>query len=147
MKKETARQKKISELMHLFLYTNRLHRSMVEEKLSDLEVHSSQHHMLAIIAENKSICQKDIAQKLDISSAAVAVTLNKLEGAGYISRSQSFDDARKNHITITDSGVALLKKTKQIFDAMDAEMFEDVTDEEIEQMTAILSKLSAKQGK
>lgn len=103
--------------------------------------------MLAIIAENKSICQKDIAQKLDISSAAVAVTLNKLEGAGYISRSQSFDDARKNHITITDSGVALLKKTKQIFDAMDAEMFENVTDEEIEQMTAILSKLSAKQGK
>ena len=142
MKKETARQKKISEVIHLFMHTNRLHRVMMEEKISDLGIHVSQHQMLAIIAANKSICQKDIAKKLEISSAAVAVTLNKLENAELIARVQSFEDARMNHITITDKGAALLKSTKQMFEVMDENFFKDITDEELQTMIDILTKVS-----
>lgn len=142
MKKETARQKKIAEITHLFLHTNRLHRTMMEEQIGKLGIHASQHHMLVIIANNKSICQKDIAKKLEISSAAVAVTLNKLEAAGLISRTQSFDDARMNHITITEKGSALLKTSRQIFESLDEEFFKGVTDEEIDFMSGILKRVS-----
>ena len=142
MKKNTKRSQSISCLVHSFLHVNRLRRAMSEEQISKLGVHSSQHHMLAIIAGSKNICQKEIAQKLEISSAAVAVTLNKLEASGLIERNQSFDDARMNHITITDKGKDILKSSKAMFDAMDEKCFEGITDEEIALMTGLLDKMT-----
>ena len=142
MKKETARQRKISEFIRLFIHTNRLHRLMMEDQISKLGIHASQHHILVIIANNKSICQKDIADKLEISSAAVAVSLGKLEAAGLITRSQSFEDARMNHISMTDKGSALLKQSKQAFDSLDDEIFNGIADEELEIMNGLLARLN-----
>lgn len=150
MKKDTKRQQSIGELMHLFLHVNRLHRILAEEQIGKLGVHSSQHRMLVIISESKSICQKDIANRLEISSAAVAVTLNKLEEAGLIERNQSFDDARMNHISITEKGKEILKTSRTMFSAIDEQFFNGITDEEmstlknlLERMTENLKSLSA----
>lgn len=141
MKKSTERQKKIGGVVHQFLHLNRLHRSMVEAEISQLGIHCSQHHMLTLISKNKSICQKEIAQQLEISSAAVAVTLNKLESSGLVTRTQSFDDARMNHISITDKGSDLLKTTKKALDVVDAKWFDGLSDEEMEAFSATLSKM------
>lgn len=127
--------------MHTFLHANRLHRMMVESEISKLGIHCSQHHMLTLIAGSKNICQKEIAQKLEISSAAVAVTLNKLELSGLIERTQSFDDARMNHITITDKGAALLKSTKSVLDNLDARIFDGIDDEQIDKMQSALETM------
>ena len=142
MKKETARQRKMSSLTHSFLHVNRLRRIMVEEQVSRLGIHCSQHHMLMLIAHNKNICQKDIAQKLEISSAAVAVTLNKPEAAELIVRNPSFDDARMNYITITDKGNEILKATKEMFRDIDEKAFEGITDEDMEVMDRLLEKMT-----
>lgn len=142
MKKETIRQRKIAEFVNQFLYVNRLHRIQVEEQISRHGIHSSQHHMLVLISQSKSICQKDIAEKLNISSAAVAVTLNKLESADLIARTPSFDDARMNHITVTDKGAQLLKNTKAMLAEADEEFFKNVTDEEIEAVSSVLKKIT-----
>ena len=142
MKKETARQKSVAEIIHLFLHVNRLHRIMAEEQISKLGIHCSQHQMLLLIATNKNICQKDIAQKLEISSAAVAVTLNKLESAELITRSQSFDDARMNHIAITEKGSKLLKTTREMFADIDEQFFKDITDEEMETLKDLLARMA-----
>ena len=142
MKKETARQHKMAGLTHSFLHVNRLRRIMVEEQVSRLGIHCSQHNMLMLIAHNKNICQKEIAQKLEISSAAVAVTLNKLEAAELIVRHPSFDDARMNYITITDKGNEILKATKEMFRTIDEKSFEGITDEEMETMDRLLEKMT-----
>ena len=141
VKRDTARQKKIACFMHTFLHVNRLHRTMIEAGISKLGIHGSQHRMLMVIARNKSICQKEIARQLDISSAAVAVTLNKLEAAELIERNQSFDDARMNHISITEKGAELLKSTRSMFDSIDDACFEGITDEEIDTVQSLLKKM------
>ncbi len=146
MKKETSKQKKIAEFIHLLMYTNRLHNVLMEDEIADLGIHVSQHHMLAIIAANKSICQKDIAKKLDISSAAVAVTLNRLASLDLITRTQSFDDARMNHISITEKGQELLKNSKQALAVMDEKFFEGISEEEISQVNEILKKIGENAG-
>ena len=142
VKKNNARQQKISLLIRHFLHVSRLHRVMIESEISKLGIHCSQHNMLVLIANSKNICQKDIARELEISSAAVAVTLNKLESSGLIARSQSFDDARMNHITITDKGAELLKTTKEMFTGLDEEFFKGVTDEDIDRMNEVLAKIT-----
>lgn len=146
MKKETARQKKIGELIRLSFYTNRLHRVLMEEIIDGSGVHVSQHHMLATVAQAKSVCQRDIARKLEISSAAVAVTLSKLEEAGLITRTQSYDDARMNQITVTEKGTALLKTTKQALDGLDEEFFNGITDEELDTLVSVMRKVNDNAG-
>lgn len=141
MKKDTERQKKAGCFMHTFLHANRLHRMMIEAEISKLGIHGSQHRMLTVIAKNKSICQKEIARRLDISSAAVAVTLNKLEAAELVERTQSFDDARMNHISITDKGAQLLKSTRTMFESLDDACFEGISDEELDAMHCTLMKM------
>lgn len=142
MKKNNARQQKLTQVMHSFLHVNRLRRMLVESEISKLGIHCSQHQMLTLIASSKNICQKEIAQKLEISSAAVAVTLNKLELSGLIERTQSFDDARMNHITITEKGADLLKSTKTVLDAIDARLFEGIDDEQVDAMQNLLNNMT-----
>ena len=142
MRKNSAKQQKMSQFMHAFLHVNRLHRTMVEAEISKLGIHCSQHSMLLLIAESKNICQKEIAQKLEISSAAVAVTLNKLELSGLVERTQSFDDARMNHITITEKGAELLKSTKTVIDELDKRFFEGIDDEKIDTALEVLNSMT-----
>ena len=142
MRRNCERQHKIAGLMHLMLYVNRQHRIMADAGISKLGIHSSQHHMLVIIAKNSNICQKEIAQRLEISSAAVAVTLNKLEASGLIVRNPSYDDARMNRISITDKGNELLKSTRAMFSELDERFFEGITDEELEAMKSLFCRLA-----
>ena len=65
--------------MYKFLAVLKLHNALVENKISNLGLHRSQHQMLLTIKYNDHICQKDLAGHLEISPAAAAVTLKKLE--------------------------------------------------------------------
>lgn len=137
----SERQKKAQCVVRKFMWASRLHRNMVEEQVSKTGIHSSQHIMLTLIEGDKDICQKDIAQRLNISSAAVAVTLNKLEAAGLVERSQFFDDARKNHISITDKAAEILKSTRDKFLEIDDRFFEALSAEELETLGSLLDKI------
>lgn len=143
MKKTTnVKQQKLSQFMHEFTHVNRLHRTMVEAEISKLGIHCSQYQMLVLIAQSKNICQKEIAQKLEISSAAVAVTLNKLELSGLVERTQSFDDARMNHITVTDKGAELLNSTKSLLDDVDNRFFDGIDEEDIDTALDVLTAMT-----
>ena len=140
MKKTTnVKQQKLSQFMHEFTHVNRLHRTMVEAEISKLGIHCSQYQMLVLIAQSKNICQKEIAQKLEISSAAVAVTLNKLELSGLV---ESFDDARMNHITVTDKGAELLNSTKSLLDDVDNRFFDGIDEEDIDTALDVLTAMT-----
>ena len=137
--KDTGRQKQIAESMRLFLNVSRLHKLKTEEALDKLPSTPSQHKMLATIDQKKLDSQKSLSKELNISSAAVAVTLTKLEKANFIE--QTPEDKRANGITITDAGKELLKTTKHAFQKMDEEFFKPLSDDELASLIEILRKL------
>lgn len=141
MDNKDLRRKRNQSVIHRFMWAFRIHRGMIEEQVGKIGVHSSQHRMLMIIASDKDICQKDIAQRLNISSAAVAVTLGKLEAAGLIERSQFFEDARKNHIRVTDKAAEILQKTSDKFAEVDDKFFGALSDEELETLGMLIDKI------
>lgn len=120
---------------------NRMHRTITENKVGQLGIHRSQHHMLMAIGNREGISQKEIAEKMEISPAAVAVTLKKLEVAGFIERSTSADDSRVNNIHLTEKGREITKITSELFGGIDAAMLESFTDEERETLCSLLDKL------
>ena len=84
--------------------------------------------------------QKELADRLDITPAAVTGALKKIEQDGYIKRSLGHD-TRFNEIKITEKGRALVELTKVTFSKADASMFDGFTDEELDTYISCLEKL------
>ena len=85
--------------------------------------------------------QKDLAERFEISPAAVAVCLKKLESCGYITRSSSIEDNRQKEISITEKGREIVAFSKTVFDHVDGLEFKNISDDEKLTLSAILDKI------
>ena len=92
----------------LLIRVMRRHHACVERRIGDLGIHHGQHRMLMQLAKRQEDIpsQKELAEIMGISPAAVTATLKKLEREEYISRSMTDEDNRKNEIRITEKGLS-----------------------------------------
>ena len=125
------------------IQVDRLHRSIFEKMHSAFGIHRSQHRLLMYISR-RDVCpsQKDIAEHFGISSAAVAVSLKKLEESGYISRESLEKDNRYNSIVLTDKGKELVEKSEEFFTRSDFAMFENFTEDDYKNLMECLEKMN-----
>lgn len=144
---ETApgdRSAAIQRTIHAFIAANILHRKTIEGWATDAGMHSSQHRMLLHLSKcEHTPSQKDLAKHFDISPAAVAVTLKKLENDGYIERGKCSErtDSRFNEIRITELGRQATAQSRKYFHHVDSEAFRDFTDEELAAFAALLERM------
>ncbi|MBQ1186539.1 MAG: winged helix-turn-helix transcriptional regulator [Clostridia bacterium] len=121
---------------------NRLHRATVNARISATGIHRSQHMILMYLTRcTTTPSQKDIAKHFEISAAAVAVSLKKLEAGGYIKRKCAENDNRYNEIEITEKGKEVVDFSHSIFEEIDAKTFSNINDEEKEQLIFLLNKV------
>ncbi len=124
------------------LQTDRLHRSVVEDFLSVLGIHRSQHLTLLYLSKSENCpSQKAIAEHFKISPAAVTVTLKKLEEGGYILRSSVEKDSRYNSIALSEKGKEVVAQSRKLFEETDIAMFSEFTDEEYELFNRCINKM------
>ena len=134
--------KTIDSVLHKFISTDRLHRTLLEKQVSKGSLHRSQHRVLFYIYKCKYMpTQKEVADHFEISSAAVAVMLKKLEASGYIHRVSQKDDMRFNRIKVTKKGENVLNATKKLVDEVDFKMFENFSLQESEIFYVCLAKM------
>ena len=86
--------------------------------------------------------QKELANHLNITPAAVTGAIKKLEKEGYIERTLGHDN-RYNELRITEKGREIVKQTHQLFSEVDSSMFEGFSDDELDMYIACLEKLQA----
>ena len=139
---EDDRMKLYHATADIFRKTDLMLRRCIGKKLRTLddEIYRSQHCLLMNLGENPNCSQNELAAKLEISPAAVAVSLNKLEKGGYIVRRTDSEDHRSNRVSITDRGNQVISKSIQLFDEVEYGMFEGFTPEEMEQFYAFLQR-------
>ncbi len=139
---KTHSQKK-DDIVKLFLLAARSHHHTFEKHAGDFGVHRSQHRILMYLSRRgeEITTQKDIAANFQISAAAVAVSIRKLEAEGLILRSADKNDNRSNIITLTDKGLEIVTQTKTLINAIDEAMFNGFDEDEIVQFSAYLSRL------
>lgn len=132
----------VRQAVHLLMQANHTHRRVIEKRTTVTGLHRTQHFMLMHISKYDNIpSQKEIAKHFDISPAAVAVTLKKLEQDGYIERTRGADgDTRQNAIRITDKGKNEITATQKYFDYVDNIMFNNFTEEEFNTFISLLDK-------
>jgi len=119
----------------------RLHHWVIERRIDGLGIHHSQHRMLMRLSRMGSAAsQKDIALALDVSPACVTRTLKALSAAGLIDKSEG-TDGRCREIGILPKGQRLIDDSFKTFREIDREMFAGISDEEVRQLTDILSRI------
>lgn len=125
--------------------TNKLHRQMAERRAHAVTLPPSQHRMLMMLAKRDiAPSQKEIAEIFSITPAAVAVTMKKLESAGFITRDkQGCEDARYNKIYVTEKGIAEMHTTHEYFDYIDENMFCDFDEDEINTLISLMRRAKA----
>lgn len=132
----------LSHTVRTFICVAHKHHSAVEGRISKLGFHHSQHRMLMHLARYEHIpSQKELADALGVTPAAVTTTLKRLEKDGYITRTATEDDNRCNRIRITPEGLEVIKQSRDIFNSVDEQMFDGLTPEEISVFTSLLCRM------
>ena len=85
--------------------------------------------------------QVEIARELEISPAAVAVSLKKLESGGYITRETTESDSRTHRVTITKKGRSVIERSEQMFWETEKAMFEGFSEEEMQSLQQFLERI------
>ncbi|MGM9537443.1 MAG: MarR family winged helix-turn-helix transcriptional regulator [Candidatus Onthomonas sp.] len=78
--------------------------------------------------------QQELAQRLHVSPATVAHSLNSLERMGYINRQPDPGDRRKKRIAITEKGRNARSRCIAVFDRVDAQLYSGFSPGELEQL-------------
>ena len=83
----------------------------------------------------------DVASQLNITKASVTTAINKLIELGYVVKTQSEDDKRVFHVTLTETGQKLVNVKHQALKAYMEFIDAALSEEETAQFEAILTKL------
>lgn len=106
-------------------------------------LYPGQSRILHTISEMSGSTQKEIAERLDISPASMAVSIKRLQKAGLVEKAADQKDLRHNRISVTEKGRRLLMETLSDFIRYDNRLLEGFGPEEMRQLDLFLTKLQS----
>lgn len=103
--------------------------------------HHGQNRVLAALMLKDGISQKDLAYLLAIRPQSLSQAIDRLEERGLAVRKQNEEDRRITNVFLTDAGRTSAQKVAENRRAWADQLLEPLTEEEKEQLSAILDKL------
>lgn len=139
---EKERFTKKQRAMQKLLYIARRHRRMFDGVRQSTGLGHSAHFLLMRLShDGASPSQAELAAAMEISPAAVAVLLKKLEADGFVKRTVGETDSRLNRILLTEKGAAVVKTSHTAFMALDDAVLDGFSDKEIDDLCGFLDRM------
>ena len=136
-------ESKLSLAINMMIKTDIMHRSMIDSQVKSLGIHRTQHRILMHLARYEKLpSQKELAEYLNITPAAVTCALKKIEKDGYVERTLGHDN-RYNELRITDKGRKLVLETKKLFSEVDSRMFDGFAESDLDAYIAYHERLQS----
>lgn len=133
----------ITRAVDMMIRTDKMRRTLFDGIVKEIGIHRTQHRMLMHISRRGTLTsQKELADLLGITPAAVTGALKKLEADGYVKRTLGHDN-RYNQLEITAKGREVVTRTRELFSAADRELFRGFGAEELEAYVSSLEKMQA----
>lgn len=92
----------------------KLYRPLLEE----LDITYPQYLVMLVLWENETLNLKDLGKKLYLDSGTLTPLLKRLESIGLVKRERSLEDERLLNVSLTDKGIQLKEKAKNIPDCI-----------------------------
>lgn len=130
-----------------------LHRAIVRSNdinLSEYGISSVQLHALVFIRikslHGEQVCQRDIERATGLRPSSVSSMLSNLQRGGFLTRTSPIDDARTKYIALTDKGVELCEKNRELMDKCDERICAALSSEEQHTFISLINKVLAYLG-
>lgn len=98
--------------------------------ISDKGIHPGQAALLRLVCEEPGLSQKEIAKKLNIQPPTVAVSIRRLEKAGWLKREIDSEDKRISRVFITKAGSQLVTELNFTTKEVDNLVFAGISEAE-----------------
>lgn len=139
---EREKNERIAAVIASIRRLGRLHRMICARNLPENGLHHSQNRMLKHLYDNHgAMSQRALAEEMHITPAVVTVTLRKLEAGEYVERSTVAEDHRVMTVALTKKGRTVVEETGSAFDKIDALLFSDFTNEELDAVLAFTCRM------
>ena len=99
-------------------------------KLEKVAMHPKQFPLLRLIFEYPGLNQRELAERLNIKPPTVAVSIKRLEKAGFVERKQDENNLRISRIYLTDKGTEVMELGREIIAEEEKTALQDFTPEE-----------------
>lgn len=104
--------------------------------------HPAQGRALALIGSRGSMDRRELLDILGVKSGSLSELLGKLEHHGLITKTKNPEDKRGCALSITEKGLAMIAQHEHRHAQRSKDAFTILSDEEREQLNAILAKLA-----
>lgn len=130
------------EVIGQLVATARMHRKEAEHYVRSTGLHPTQHRMLMYLSRREgSLKQKELAEHFELTPAAVAQTLDKLEEEGFVARIASPEDARCKHVALTEKGAETARSSREAFLSFDKRLLRGISDEDLAVFCDVLRRM------
>ena len=136
-------ESKIFEATAMLIHMGRMHKMLIHSAVGDIGIHRTQHRILMHLAKCERLpSQKELAEHLEITPAAVTGAIKQIERDGYIKRTLG-KDSRFYEIEITEKGREIVALTHKLFSGVDSAMLEGFSDEELSDFIGYLERIQS----
>lgn len=109
--------------------------------VADGEIRPGMFSAIALVRANPGIAQVELAGELSIDKASMVNLVDRLEDAGWIVRTRSQEDRRRQGLTVTPAGEKIYKTLKREMLDHERKFAELYTDSERKQLVSLLRRL------
>jgi len=141
IQKEVYKVTSYPKVIHKIQILLALRKKVIRQLLGDVNIAWEHIPILSYISAHQGCSQQEIAENFILTPSAITISTQKLEKSGYINKYTDKDNLRIKRLMLTENGKLLIDKTKNMFDEADRLMFDDINDNELDQLYTILDKL------
>lgn len=127
---------------HLIRRAQQLHTVVWRELIGD-RLTSVQFAILAVLAEQRGIDQRTLAELVSLDTSSTAEVCSRLIERGLVARERAATDGRRYVLSLTPAGQATVAETAPLVDEVGRRLLERVPLGERDELLRLLSRLVA----
>jgi DNA-binding MarR family transcriptional regulator len=130
-------------LQQIYYFTNLINRERYRPnaKVNETKVNPAQAHLLGLLVVQDGLTQKELSTKLQIRPASLGELVDKLQQTGFVERRVNIKDKRITNVYLTEEGRKSVKEVMQARQELVDSIFSDLSEEEKNQLSNLMSKL------
>lgn len=129
----------MKDIIHTQFEVNRA----VRKKLFQTErtITPTQMYMLSLLDKGEASTVSELRKRLDLTSGAATIAINRLIEGQYIKRERDQGDRRVVRLSMTDKGMEIYQKLNDQFQVTYSQLFKDFSAEELEQFLVFFNRM------
>lgn len=131
------------ELGRLFFIIGRLQATRADQYMDQINLYRGQGMLLKFLSAYDGMTHSEIAERLEISPAAVTKVIRRLEEQNYLKRQPDPKDDRISRVYIEPEGRKIADDIHRKFGQLDEQMFQGFSEEELEILFGYLLRMQS----